>query len=146
MKKVSFLLLSILLVPMTVKAALAPSVKTLEASAVNNTINYNGTVEDGSHAVMCKLLDKDNKEVDLLSSAVDNGAFTGSFNNVAKGTYTVSCANYEGGEFKKAEVEVTVDNPKTGDNMMLYCSVLAVSVVGIAGLGVVLNKRRKKNN
>ena len=63
-------------------------------------------MEDGSTAVMCKLVDSSEKEKDLLSSAVDNAAFSGSFENVPNGTYNVTCANYSGGDWKKVQVEV----------------------------------------
>ena len=106
MKRVKYLLLAFLLVlPITVFAA-SPNVLTLTASVTGSTVKYDGTMEDGSTAVMCKLVDSSEKEIDLLSSAVDNGSFSGSFENVANGTYNVLCANYEGGEWKKTEVEV----------------------------------------
>ena len=129
MKRFSLLCLSILLlIPITVKAASAPNIKTLEASTLENTVKYNGTVDDGSYAVMCKLFNEDNEEISLLSSAVENGTFNGTFTGVSKGTYNVACANYEGGEFKKAEVIVNYtntsneskENPKTGERRLYH--------------------------
>ena len=106
MKRVKYLLLAFLLaLPITVFAA-DPAVLTLNASATGSTVKYDGTMEDGSTAVMCKLVDSSEKEKDLLSSAVDNAAFSGSFENVPNGTYNVTCANYSGGDWKKAQVEV----------------------------------------
>ena len=149
MKKISFLVLSLLLIPFSVKAATSPNVKTLEASAKDDTVTYNGTMEEGFYAVMCKLFNDKDEEIDLLSSAVSEGTFTGAFTNVENGTYNVSCANYEGGEFKKAEVIVNYTvadktNPKTGDNILLYVLTFGVCVAGITGAGTALNKRRKK--
>lgn len=110
MKKISLFVISILLiVPMSVLAA-EINVKTLKATATGTTINYNGTMEDGSYAVMCKLY-KDDEELDLLSSAVENNSFEGSFTAPSSGEYKVYCANYEGGEIKS--VDVTVKNNKT---------------------------------
>ena len=101
MKKLYLFLISLLLIiPFSVYAATTPRVLTLTAKSSGTTINYEGTIEEGSHAVMCKLYNSDNQEIDLLSSAVDNKAFEGSFENVEKGKYTVACANYEGGEIK----------------------------------------------
>ena len=106
MKRIKYILLAFLLaLPITVFAA-DPAVLTLNASATGSTVNYDGTMEDGSTAVMCKLVDSSEKEKDLLSSAVDNGSFSGSFENVPNGTYNVLCANYSGGDWKKVEVEV----------------------------------------
>ena len=108
MKKFSILLFSLFLfVPFLVRAAENPNVLTLEASADGNTISYNGTMEDGSSAVMCKIYDSNNEEIDMLSSEVnDNSAFAGEFTVHANDEYKVSCANYEGGEIKSAEVTV----------------------------------------
>ena len=55
---------------------------------------------------MCKLYDSKEKEIDLLSSAVDNNSFEGEFKVEEAGKYTIACANYEGGDFKKTSIEI----------------------------------------
>ena len=152
MKKLSLFLVSILLIiPFAVKAA-SPSVKTLDATVDSSTIKYSGTMEDGSYAVMCKLY-KGDDEIDLLSSAVDNNKFEGEFTVSSKGEYKIHCANYEGGEIKNITVSVDVEsdkasskednksNPKTGDKVMIFVSMLVVSIIGF-GITVVLKKRK----
>ena len=150
MKKVSLLILTILFVlPITVKAASNPKVLTVEASAKGTTINYNGTTEEDSHAVMCKLYDSKNEEVDLLSSAVENKEFTGSFTVKEKGDYKVACANYEGGEIQSAKVTVTEsakekNNPDTYDaGILVYIVLIVFAVIGIIWL--VVYKKKSKN-
>lgn len=171
MKKISLFILTVLLIiPFGVKAATNPAVKTLEANASGSTIDYSGTMEDGSYAVMCKLYDSSDEELDLLSSSVDNNKFEGSFTNVPNGTYNVSCANYEGGEIKTVSVTINNDaedsnsdetitttssnasanvgtkNPKTGDNIMNYLIVLVISVIGLTINTICVKKEKLAKN
>ena len=123
MKKLGLLVVSLLLLPFIVSAASLPSVKTLDASTSGLTIKYNGTMEDGSYAVMCKLYDSDSNEIDLLSTSVSEKAFEGTFEVASAGKYTITCANYEGGAIKSVEVEVKEEvkenTPNTFDNISL---------------------------
>ena len=148
MKKISLLILAVLfIVPISVFAASTPRVLTLTAKSNGNTIEYNGTIEPGAYAVMCKLYNSSDEEVDLLSSQVSNEKFNGKFENVAAGKYNVACARYEGGEVKKAEVIVeSTANPKTYDAGILGSIVLVVvSLAGIAAALIYLKKRKSKN-
>lgn len=162
MKKLSLFIASILfLIPLSVSAA-EPKVKSLDASVSGTKISYNGTMEDGSHAVMCKLYDKESNEIDLLSSAVDNSKFEGSFIVSNKGEYKVACANYEGGKITEKSVVVdeekiedetketeetkttdksTTKSPKTGDKIMLYVSLAIISLIGVGYLVIRLKKQ-----
>ena len=107
MKKTSLFILTLLLmIPFCVFADDDPKVLTLNAEANENIISYEGTTEDGAHAVMCKLLNSSNEEIDKLSVAVNNMEFTGSFTTTATGNYKVTCANYEGGAIKEANVSI----------------------------------------
>lgn len=162
MKKISLFIISILLIiPMSVLAA-EINVKTLKATATGTTINYNGTMEDGSYAVMCKLY-KGDEELDLLSSAVENNSFKGSFTAPSSGEYKVACANYEGGELKSVDIIIESEektttnddtsatktsakedkksNPKTYDGIMKFVVVLSVAIIGFI-VTVVLKKRK----
>ena len=107
MKKFLIFLLAVFFVTPTMAFADDPKVLTLNAEATNNTIGYTGTTEDGSHAVMCKLYNSNDKEIDILSVAVGNNAFEGNFTVTATGEYKVTCANYSGGSIKEANVTVT---------------------------------------
>ena len=152
MKKLYLFLISLLLIiPFSVYAATTPRVLTLTAKSSGTTINYEGTIEEGSHAVMCKLYNSDNQEIDLLSSAVDNKVFEGSFENVEKGKYTVACANYEGGEIKNIDVTIseettknTTSNPKTFDNIFMWISLLGISILGLLIVIFKLKKSKAK--
>ena len=144
MKKVLLALLLIVL-PVTVFAAENPSVTKLELTNDKQVITFKGEMEDGSLAVMCKLYNSNNEEIDLLSSAVDNKNFDGSFSNVADGTYNVACANYEGGEVKKVEVVVnnTASNPNTYDaGISSFIIVSIVSILGIIGISIYMKKKK----
>ena len=106
MKKIKLLIISVLfLVPFSVFAK--PKVLTLTANTKDNIISYSGTTENDAHAVMCKLYNSKNVEQDLLSSEVNNNEFSGSFKVKAAGDYSVACANYEGGEIKKVEANIS---------------------------------------
>ena len=104
MKKILLTLSILLIIPMTAFADEFPKVITLNAEADGVLINYNGTTEENSHAVMCKLYDSKNKELDKLSVAVDNKNFEGTFTAPGAGEYKVTCANYEGGAIKETTV------------------------------------------
>ena len=100
MKKVLFsLLLIMLIIPLGVRAEAGVNVKTVTATVDDNTILFEGTTQDDSVAVMCKLYDDSQPpvEVDKFSVEVENGTFAGMFIAAATGNYTVSCANYDGG-------------------------------------------------
>ena len=143
MKKILFLMICLFAIPTCILAA-NPSVKTLEMTNDSGTIKYNGTTEDGVYAVMCKLYNSKEEEIDLLSSSVENSKFEGSFTVSTSDNYKVACANYEGGEFKTVEVSVGKDdintsNPKTYDNIGYYIAILGICVIS----GIVLMNKKK---
>ena len=110
MKKIKYLLFSLLLIiPLCVFASEQPKVTKLETNVEGKNISYNGTMETGSHAVMCKLY-SDSTEINKISLPVDGGKFNGSFTVTEIGEYKISCANYEGGAIK--EVTATVADAK----------------------------------
>lgn len=113
MKKKLLLVFSILFVlPFTVKAVGNPNVTELDTYAEDggNIILFGGSTENSSHAVMCKLYNNQDEEIDKLSVKVTNdgtnGTFGGSFLAPSIGTYTVACANYEGGTIVTDSVTV----------------------------------------
>ena len=149
-KKINLFLLSLLLVlPLAVKAAEKPAVKTLEAKVDGTSIKYNGTMETGSVAVMCKLYSEEDVEVDIQSTAVSSLAFEDSFVALPAGKYYVVCANYDGGSTKKSEiVEVTklapvpTGNPDTYDaGIRNSVILLTISAIAIAGYVIYLKKK-----
>ena len=147
MKKIIFVLTLLILIPMSVFAATTPRIITLEANATEGEIKYNGTVEPNSYAVMCKLYNEKDVELDLLSSPVSEEKFDGNFTVTESGNYKIACANYEGGEIKTTEVTVKLtetkeENPKTGDNIVLYMTIAGIAVVGLV-VGVLVVKKRK---
>jgi len=154
MKKNYLIIFTILLIiPFSVFAAETPIVLTVTADVSGSTINYTGTTEDDVHAVMCKLFNSSDEEIDMLSSSVDNNSFSGSFTNVSDGTYNVLCARYEGGEVKSVEVVVgattnnTSTSPKTYDaGIRIYLLMLIISIIGVAISLLHLKKRKEVNS
>ena len=142
MKKIIVLLL-LLVLPITVFAA-EPNVVKLELKSDKQVISYTGEMEDGSFAVMCKLYNSNNEELDYLSSEVNNKKFEGKFNISKNDTYKVSCANYEGGEIKAETIKVENANPKTGDFVEIYCIVFAFCIAALT-LACAYPKFLKKN-
>ncbi len=139
MKKILLTLLLIIL-PVTVFAAEPPIVSKLELSNDKGVINFNGETAEPheygtgipSYAVMCKLYNSKSEQVDILSTEVNENKFEGSFTVTKNDTYTVYCANYEGGAIKLETVKVDdIVNPKTGDNMYIYCIVFAVCIAAV---------------
>lgn len=156
MKKIYITFLTLLLIiPFSVFASTTPKVLTITAKNIDSEINYTGTTEDGVHAVMCKLFNSDEEEIDMLSSSVDDNSFSGKFTNVSEGKYIVACARYEGGEVKKVDVVVkevssTNDNsknPKTYDaGIAGSIAILVISLTGIVGSTIYLKKKKVKDN
>ena len=131
MKKILVLLLAIVL-PVTVFAAEAPKVTKLELKNDKTVITFKGEIEDDSVAVMCKLYDSKNEEIDLLSTSVSENKFEGTFAVTKNDTYKVACANYDGGEIKAETIKVSdIVNPKTGDLIELYCLVFAFCIAAL---------------
>lgn len=68
-------------------------------------------------------------------------------NSLSVGEHTLKVAFNNGGEattkftVAKAE-ESTSNNPKTGDNIMFYISMLGLSIIGLAGVGIYTKKKR----
>ena len=147
MKKYSLLIIALLLmVPMFVFAATEPRVLTVTPEAKGSTVLYTGTTEDGVTAVMCKLYAED-EEIDMLSSAVEDKKFEGSFEGVKAGKYTVSCAKYEGGEVVKADVTVEevkdASVPPTIDP--IHSSIIMLITFALVGVASVTYLKKRKS-
>jgi hypothetical protein len=149
MKKLG-LLLMLFILPLSVSAA-SVNVKSLDATTEGKTIKYNGEMEDGSVAVMCKLYNGE-EEIDYLSSAVDSNKFEGSFTVTSDGTYKVACANYEGGEFKSTDVVVKEETteeekkestPNTYDNILSIVAIAGISLAILVGITLYIRKEVK---
>lgn len=146
MKKVLVLLLALVL-PVTVFAAEAPKVTKLELSNNKTVITFKGEIEDDSVAVMCKLYDSKNEEIDLFSTSVSENKFEGTFTISNNDTYKVACANYDGGEIKAETIKVSdIVNPKTGDLIEAYCIVLALCVAALILACLAPKFLRKRKN
>ena len=132
MKKIIVILSLLFIFPITAFAAETPVISKLELANDKGVITYNGEVElpqysIPAYAVTCKLYNSKDEEVDILSTEVTDLKFNGSFTVVKNDTYKVSCANYESGTIKSETIEIKdVVNPKTGDNVYVYCLVLAL--------------------
>ena len=116
-KRYLVLLLTLLVLPLSVFATEKPKVLTLTATVDEedkDLVDFSGTTEQGALAVTCIMYNSNNKEADRLSVSVNNQEFSGRFMHVPDGTYTLSCANYEGGEIKSAEF--TIDTGTTPED------------------------------
>lgn len=138
MKKLVTLLLAVVLLTPVVKAA---DLKTLETKNDNGILKYSGTTEDGVLAVSCSLFNSKNEEIDISSNQVDNNKFEGSFIVKEKDTYTIKCADYEGGKIISAQEEVK--NPSTGDSLTKSLLLLTISAAGIV---ITKNVKRASEN
>ena len=144
MKKIVVFLL-LLILPVTVFAL--PAVTKLELSNEKGVITFKGEIEDDSLAAMCKLYNSEGDEVDLFSTEVVENKFEGTFTVAKNDTYTVYCANYEGGDIKSETIKVTdvakESNPKTLDNIITYVSLAVVSLVAIVLVAFKIKKSKK---
>ena len=143
MKKLVTLLLAVVLLTPVVKAA-ELNVKELTTKTDNGTIKYSGTTDEGVLAVSCSLFNSKNEEVDISSNQVNNNKFEGTFTVTKGDTYTVKCANYEGGKIVTATEKV--NNPETGDKILKYGIILGVCVLGLTGLTIYTKKIKRKTS
>jgi LPXTG-motif cell wall-anchored protein len=74
-----------------------------------------------------------NGEVEIIENVKDNGDGTLSGDSDKFSTYAVAYTDV-----------VDTSNPKTGDNIVLYITLLALSVVGF--VGVLIYKKKKQYN
>lgn len=137
-KRLLTLLLAVVLLTPVVKAA---DLKTLEIKNDNGTLKYSGTTEDGVLAVSCSLFNSKNDEIDISSNQVNDNKFEGSFVVKEKDTYTIKCADYEGGKIISAQEEVK--NPSTGDSLTKSLLLLTISAAGIV---ITRNVKRASEN
>lgn len=67
-------------------------------------------------------------------------------NSLSVGEHTLKVAFNNGGEattkFTVVKAEESTNNPQTGDNIMFYISMLGLSIIGLAGAGLYIRKRR----
>ena len=151
MKKV-FLLIVLFILPTSV-FALNKDIIALDARANGNTISYNGTIESGAYAVMCKLYNSSNEEVDYFSSSVENDFFEGTLTAPGSGDYKVSCADFDSGNINSVNVSVgdtstsllrTSDNPHTNDGILAYVFIFFIGMIGlISGSSYILKHKNK---
>lgn len=144
-KYIIILLLTVFIIPISVKAAATYDVLTVSGSQANNKVSYSGTTEEGVYAVSCSLLNSKGEEVDFKSSSVSDKKFSDTF-DASEDDYTIKCANYDGGKFVTAEVkkgEATKTgekNPTTGDNVINYVIILT-GCITLIGVSLVVRKR-----
>lgn len=140
MKKLIYSLITILLLfPLSVRAEGEPNVTELDTYLEGSIILFSGETENNAHAVMCKLYDDQDEEIDKLSVEVindgSNGTFSGTFMAPEEGNYTVSCANYEGGTIVTDDVtveemtELTVEFNTNGGSQIAPVNVTAGQAV-----------------
>lgn len=144
MKKILVIFTLLFAIPICT-LAIEPKVLTVITSSSGSTVNYEGTTEEGVVAVMCKIYDSKDEEVDILSVEVDENKFAGSFSSVPNGSYVVRCAKYEGGDIEEAKVVVNnTTNPNTNDAGILKSVIIfGVSIIGVISGIVYLIKRKK---
>ena len=161
MKKVALFIISLLLIiPFTVHAD-NEKVLTLDVNVNGASITYSGTTEDGITAVMCRLFDKNDQDVNKYSSEVTSNAFDGELIASRNGDYKVSCAKYEGGDALVKDVKIsglpeestevttttgdvkTSKNPKTNDGILNYVYLLVVGALGMTAGTLYIRKTKK---
>ena len=103
MKKLFVILTALFLLPLSVYAQ---DVTDVDADINGNKIEFFGETEDGALAVMCKLYDENDEQIDMLSVAVVDNEFSGEFRIAGEGEYVVGCADYDGGEILSSLVIV----------------------------------------
>ena len=170
-------ILALTLAPILLAAnvsALDDEILTLEAEqdSTSGQITYTGTTADGITAVSCALTASDGEEIDFRSVGVtteeNTKTFSGDFGVREIDSYTISCADYNGGTIKTVEItsntevvtpdtatteEDKKDAPETGSftggkglseaNMVLVITLSSIIVLSSIISLVIRQKKRK---
>lgn len=144
MKKTLFVLfigfISIILIPFNVSAK---SISTLDVTDSNNKLTVSGTTENGVLAVAVMVYSGEDLSHMETCSCNNNKYSCELSKTFAAGNYIVKVADYDGGDYitKNVVISTTVNNPKTGDNIMKYIIVGGLCALGIVGCTLFLKKR-----
>ena len=133
MKKILSLVV-LLVATLFVTIVKAEEIKTVDVTVNDLSVTVAGTTENTVAAVSITIFDKDGELVLLKSVSVDDDNKYTLTVALEKGTYDIKVADYSGGDFitkEKIVVGETVKNPKTGDNVYLYCIVLALCLAAL---------------
>ena len=136
----------------------------LDISEVNGKVVVAGTTESGALAVAIAVYDETGKKlITMETTAVNsNNEFVDTI-SLEKGNYLIKVADYEGGTYiektytiagteeeetentiaeEDTETEGSKENPKTGDDIAVYVTLLIATTMGLAA--IIMEKARKK--
>ena len=158
MKNIKLIITTLLIVVLTLilsSSVYAGEVKTVTATEKDGKITVNGTVEEGVLAVAI-VVNLDGELNYMETGNVDeNGKYSvelaKTFND---GEYEICVADYNGDDYKKTTIQVPTEdstskkedkkenssNPKTGDLIMLWISILLISMLGIIKIAKLKSK------
>lgn len=118
-KKLSLIYLLVIIVAMAiipVSGVYAKKIETMEANAGDGKITVSGTAEKGMLAVAISVYDEEEKKlIKTETTSVDNDSKYSYSIEVAKGTYVIKVADYDGGTYESKKVTVTKSDVKTED-------------------------------
>ena len=137
----------------------------LDVSKLNGKVVVSGTAESGTLAVAIAVYDEAGEKLITMETTAVNSSneFVDSI-SLEEGSYLIKVADYDGGAFaeKTYTVEITEEekaentiaeedtetegsknNPKTGDDIAVYTTLLIATTMGI--IAIALEKARKKS-
>ena len=150
MKKIIlFIVATFLVLPFTVNAS--TDITNLSASYSNNSVTITGDTSDSILAVAVILYDSTGTNIlRMVTDSVSNDSFNtkiDSINLEAGSTYIVKVANYDGGNYYETSFKVVkhIENPETSDGIINIILLGSISLIGIIGCSLFLNKKEKVN-
>ena len=108
-------------------------------------VTVNGTTESGMLAATVLIFDSTGTDIVAMKTvAVDNNSYSTTF-ALSEDTYVIKVADYDGGDYiSKSISPITTNsstntsllknntnNPKTGDNILLYVGMFVLGVISI---------------
>lgn len=142
MKKIfSILLIGLITMILFPFGISAKSISTLNVNNSNNKLTVSGTTESGVLAVAVLVYSGD-ELAHMETCSSDNDEYSCELSKTFENeNYTVKVADYDGGDYISKNVSLTKENPKTADGIMNSILLEVISILGIAGCGLFLNKK-----
>lgn len=151
MKKIIlFIVATFLLLPFTVNAT--TNITNLSANYSNRSVKITGDTSDSILAVAVVLYDSTGTNIlRMVTDSVSSNTFNTKIDNIdldVESTYIVKVANYDGGNYYETSFKVvnnaeTIENPQTEDTLISSIVIGGLSILGIVGSVLFLNKKKK---
>lgn len=125
----------------------AKNISTLDVTSKDNKISVSGTTENGVLAIAVLVYLNDDL-IHMETCSNNNNKYSCELTkSFEKGEYIIKVADYEGGDYisKNININITENNPQTGDNIINSIIIGGLSILGIIGSIIYFKKKENYN-